>query len=266
MASKHLSDLLQEETEKVTKIEDAAAIDVKATPVDNSAVEEEVTVTDTKNTDTENTDTENTNVTQVDLEATVKELKATLKQAHQNEVTFQDQISGLQSALSQQEGLALELKKELQEAKQLADLETTVQQLKQQLEQAQQKEQTLEQQVKELQTAIAAKEQLTERLKKELYQAKQDIVKLAEINSALKAQVNGSKQIHTSKQHQPQSQPQRTQPQKSAIQPAKSDLRPQNYRKSHLVRDTRPIARSPKPSGPSSEDNSDNSSQMWLLD
>lgn len=250
MARKRLSDLLQEETHKVTQIEDAAAIDVKATPVEDFAPENREQVTSSKTT-------KRTSVTKADLEATVKELKQTLEQAYQNEASFQDRISDLQSELSKQEGLASELEKELKEAKKLADLEVTVQELKQQLEQAQQNEKNLEQRVNDLQITIAAKEELTERLKLELYQAKQDAVKLAEINSALKEQINGSKQ---------QQQQRRPQQQKSAIQPAKSNLRPESYRKSHLVRDTRPIPRSPKPSGPSSEDSSDSSSQMWLLD
>lgn len=259
MARKRLSDLLQEETQKVTQIEDAAAIDIKATPVDDSAVEEKEKGSDAKTT--KKTSLPKTSLTKADLEATVKELKATLEQVHQNEATFEHKISDLQSALSQQEGLASELKKELNEARKIADLEVTVQELKQKLEKAQQNEAILEQQVKDLQTAIAAKDELTERLKKELYQAKQDAVKLAEINSALKEQMNTSKQVNPSHQYkQPQKQ------QKSAIQPAKSNLRPASYRKSHLVRDTRPVARSPKPSAPSSEESSDNSSQMWLLD
>lgn len=247
MARKRLSDLLQEETQKVTQIEDAAAIDVKATPVEDFAPENREQVTSSKTT-------KRTSVTKADLEATVKQLKQTLEQAYQNEASFQDRISDLQSELSKQEGLASELEKELKEAKKLADLEVTVQELKQQLEQAQHNETNLEQRVHDLQATIAAKEELTERLKLELYQAKQDAVKLAEINSALTEQINNSKQ------HKPQ------QKQKSAIQPAKSNLRPDSYRKSHLVRDTRPIPRSPKPSGPSSEDSSDSSSQMWLLD
>ena len=250
MARKRLSDLLEEETKKVTQIEDAAAIDVKATPVEHSSVEENEKATDPRST-------KRTNVTKADLEATVKELKETLEQAHQNEATFEHQISDLQSALSKQEGLASELKKELHEAKKLADLEVTVQELQEKLEQAQHNEETLKQRVNDLQTAIAAKEELTERLKKELYQAKQDAVKLAEINSALTEQINGSKQ----KQQQQQQQKQ-----KSAIQPAKSNLRPASYRKSHIITEKRPIARSPKPSGPSSQDSSDSSSQMWLLD
>lgn len=260
MARKRLSDLLQEETKKVTQIEDASAIDVKATPVDNSVVEDKGKATNAQTT-------KKTNVNKVDLEATVKELKATLEQAHQNEATFQEQISDLRSALSDQEGLASELKKELKEAKKLTDLEVTAQELKQELEQAHRNETTLEQRVNDLQSVIAAKEELTEQLKKELYQAKQDAVKLAEINSALTEQINASKQTNTSRQQTQQKQQKQQQTQKSAIQPAKSaDLRPQNYRKSHLVRDTRPISRSPKPSNASSEDSSDSSSQMWLLD
>ena len=250
MARKRLSDLLQEETKKVTQIEDASAIDVKATPVEHSSVENNAKATDSKTTK------RTTNVTKADLEATIKELTDILKQAHQKEATFQEQIGDLQSALSKQEGLTSELEKELEETKKLADLEVTVQELQQKLEQAQQNETTLEQRVNDLQTAIAAKDELTERLKKELYQAKQDAVKLAEINSALTEEINNSKQ------HKQQYKQQ----QKSAIQPAQSNLRPESYRKSHLVRDTRPISRSPKPSGPSSEDSSDSSSQMWLLD
>ena len=253
MARKRLSDLLEEETKKVTQIEDAAAIDVKATPVEHSSVEENEKATDSRST-------KRTNVTKADLEATVKELKETLEQAHQNEATFEHKISDLQSALSKQEGLASELEKELHEAKKLADLEVTVQELQEKLEQAQHNEETLKLRVNDLQTAIAAKGELTERLKKELYQAKQDAVKLAEINSALTEQINGSKQqqLNNSKQQQKQ---------KSAIQPAKSNLRPASYRKSHIVTDKRPITRSPKPSGPSSsEDSSNSSSEMWLLD
>ncbi|MDJ0775867.1 MAG: hypothetical protein QNJ49_21000 [Mastigocoleus sp. MO_167.B18] len=276
MARKRLSDLLQEETKKVTQIEDAAAIDVKATPVDASAVEEEKKVntsvsssksTNSKSTNSKNShseNTKNTNTNQADLEATIKELKATLEQAHENEATFEHKINDLESALSQQEGLASELKQELQATKKSADLEVTVQELQQKLEQAQHNEQLLEQRVNDLRTAIAAKDELMDRLKKDLQQAKQDAVKLAEINSALKEQINPPKQSKTYQQPKPQ---QTQQTQKSAIQPSRSaDLRPQHYRKSHLVRDTRPITRSPKPSGPSSEDSSDNSSQMWLLD
>lgn len=271
MARKRLSDLLQEETKKVTQIEDAAAIDVKATPVDASAVEEEkkvnTSVSSSKSTNSKNShskNTKNTNTNQADLEATIKELKATLEQAHENEATFEHKINDLESALSQQEGLASELKQELQATKKSADLEVTVQELQQKLEQAQHNEQLLEQRVNDLRTAIAAKDELMDRLKKDLQQAKQDAVKLAEINSALKEQLNPPKQSKTYQQPKPQPT---QQTQKSAIQPSRpADLRPQHYRKSHLVRDTRPVTRSPKPSGPSSEDSSDNSSQMWLLD
>lgn len=122
MAKKSISDLLQEEAQKLTPTVEESAIEVEAVEIaeqETSADDETATLTPEPNS------TRRTNPTKADLEVTIKELKETLEQSHKKEKKFQQKITDLQSTLSEQQAVAERLTKELNEAKntvlQLAD-------------------------------------------------------------------------------------------------------------------------------------------------
>jgi hypothetical protein len=112
-----LSDLIQEEAQKLTPTEDESTIEVKAEKV----VEENTSAADISSTETpESTSTRRTNPTKADLEVIIKELKETLEQSQKKEKTFQKKIADLQAALSEQQVSAERLTKELHETKKTA--------------------------------------------------------------------------------------------------------------------------------------------------
>ncbi|MBH8564775.1 hypothetical protein I8748_21755 [Nostoc sp. CENA67] len=116
MVKKRLSDLLQEEAQKLTPTEESA-IEVDAVEIaeqDTSVAEESATSAPELNS------TRRTNPTKADLEVMLKELKETLEQSQKNEKTLQEKITDLQSALSEQQAAAERLTKELNEAKNTA--------------------------------------------------------------------------------------------------------------------------------------------------
>ncbi len=141
MARKNLSDLLKEE---VKKTGDESTIDVPASEVKNM------------NKQTKNAP--------VDLEATVKELQATLEKTRKNEETLQEQASGFQSTIAEQEKLFKQLQKEVDEAKKLGNLQDTVEELKQELTAARKNEKSLEKLVGELQLTLQEKDEQIEKL------------------------------------------------------------------------------------------------------
>ncbi|MBH8552306.1 hypothetical protein I8751_07950 [Nostocaceae cyanobacterium CENA357] len=112
-----LSDLIQEEAQKLTPTEDESTIEVQAEKV----VEENTLAADTSSTETpEPTSARRTNPTKADLEVIIKELKETLEQSQKKEKTFQKKLADLQAALSEQQASAERLTKELNETKKTA--------------------------------------------------------------------------------------------------------------------------------------------------
>lgn len=108
----NLSDLIQEEAQKFTPSAGEDAIEVTAQPV----AEETAAIPETSPTPEDNGDKRST----TDLEATIKELQASLKKSAQQEKTLQQKIDELQAALSEQKSLVKKLTKELEETKKTA--------------------------------------------------------------------------------------------------------------------------------------------------
>ncbi|CEJ42189.1 hypothetical protein [Umezakia ovalisporum] len=108
------------------------------------------------------------------------------------------------------------------------DLETTVQELKQTLEKSQNKEKVLHQQIVDLQSALDEKQLLIERLTKELHEAKQTALHLAEANSKLLEESNSPVQVKSKNSPNPAKE------EKSAIK-VKEKYSPVNYRKSRRI-------------------------------
>ncbi len=112
-----ISDLIQEEAQKLTSTEDESAIEVKAEKVVEE--DEDTSAADTSQTP-ESTSTRRTNPTKADLEVIIKELKETLEQSQKKEKTFQKKIADLQATLSEQQKSAERMTKELNETKKTA--------------------------------------------------------------------------------------------------------------------------------------------------
>ena len=102
------------------------------------------------------------------------------------------------------------------------------------MEQLHQHEASLDQQIVDLQSALSEQKELVERLKKELYEAKQAAVYLAETNSKL------TEEIHTSKKE------------------TKKTQQIVTYRKSYQEPEYLPQTQP--------GESEDTSAQMWLLD
>jgi chromosome segregation ATPase len=126
MVKRRLTELIQDEVEKISTPAQDSVIDVTATAVGVSEEKEEIQDIKAKkspeNTEIrENIEEKNnskpTHLTQVDLESTVKELNESLRKAHENEINLQQEIDKLKSTLSEQEAKSNNLAKELQEAK-----------------------------------------------------------------------------------------------------------------------------------------------------
>ncbi|AHJ31314.1 hypothetical protein PN465_05970 [Nodularia spumigena CS-584] len=108
------------------------------------------------------------------------------------------------------------------------NLETTVQELKENLEESQDKQKAFQKQIVDLQSVLYEKQVLIERLTKELHEAKQDALHLAEANSQL---IEESKSRIPVKENKPVI-PEK--PNTSAIQ-VKEKYNPVGYKKSHQV-------------------------------
>ncbi|MBE9038509.1 hypothetical protein [aff. Roholtiella sp. LEGE 12411] len=159
-----------------------------------------------------------------------------------------------------------------------ADLETAVKELTETLEKNHKKEAELQQQVVDLQSKLSEQQTSTERLTKELHEAKKTALQLAEANSQLIEETNASKQAEKAK-----SQPiketsalktaEKAKPQPieetSALKPVKENYNPLNYKKSH--RSSEKLAQY-QPDNQHQPDNQPNESadasnnEMWLLD
>lgn len=117
MVKKRLSDLIQEEAQKLTPNENESVIEVTAQEVteqDTSAAAASPTQTP------EPTAAKRTIPTKADLEIIIKELKETLEKKQDKEKSLQQQIADLQSSVSEQKASTEKLTKELQEAKKAA--------------------------------------------------------------------------------------------------------------------------------------------------
>lgn len=170
MIKKHRAELVQEEGEKLTPMENQSVIEVKAEKL-----------------------TEETIVTTEEL-----------RQPKPKQTPEQDNITSKN------------------------DLEITIQQLKQTLEEYHNKEKILHQQIVDLQSALYEKQVLTEKLTKELHEAKQTALQLAEANSKLIAESNSTVQVKQKNSPTPAKE------EKSAIQ-VKEKYSPVNYRKSRRI-------------------------------
>lgn len=187
MARKRLSDLLQEESQKISSPENESVIEVTAEEV----VEVVSSTTEESSAEAnEQTTSKRTHQTKADLEAAIKQLQEDLEQAQK---------------------------------------------------QARHNEDKLRNQISELQAALSGKEALAERLTKELSDAKQAALQLAEANSKFMEEINTLKQVK-----------------EKEIVKQKESIKPITYRKSYRSPEILP------PNQP--EEKVDNSSQMWLLD
>jgi chromosome segregation ATPase len=107
MMQESISDL-QQEAQKFSPLEGTPTIEITATTVNANSEQSLVPLespVDKKS---------------LQLEATVKELREALDKARQNEVSFQEKIIDLQSALLKQKELSEHLKSEVEEAKNAA--------------------------------------------------------------------------------------------------------------------------------------------------
>ncbi|KZL51387.1 MULTISPECIES: hypothetical protein [Cyanophyceae] len=108
------------------------------------------------------------------------------------------------------------------------NLESTIKELNQNLEESQDKQKAFQKQIVDLQSVLYEKQVLIERLTKELHAAKQDALHLAEANSQL---IEESKSRIPVKENKP-AIPEK--PKNSAIQ-VKEKYNPVGYKKSHQV-------------------------------
>ncbi|PAX59576.1 hypothetical protein [Brunnivagina elsteri] len=132
MVKRRITELIQNEVQKVPTSAQNSVIDVTATAV--VASEEEQDIQDIKAT----TEAESTEIiedieknegknnsklnhpTKLDLEATIKQLNESLGKTRQNEINLLEEIDTLKSTLSEQQFKSNGLAKELQEAKKAA--------------------------------------------------------------------------------------------------------------------------------------------------
>ncbi len=161
----NLSDLIQEEAQKFTPSAGEDAIEVTA-----QTVTEETAVTPEEPPTPEENGAKRS--TKADLEATIKELQASLKKSEQQEKTLQQTIEELQAALSEQKSSVNKLTKELEETKKTA------------LQLAQANSQLIEEhkslalaQEKEQQAKLQQEKQQQEKLQQEQLQKQKDIYK-----------------------------------------------------------------------------------------
>ncbi len=141
-----------------------------------------------------------------------------------------------------------------------AELEATVKELTQTVEEVRQKEATLEQQIDDLQSALSEQKELALRLKKELKEAKQAAVYLAEANSKLTEDINTleqEKNINTLAQEKNINTLEQEK-NINTLKPEPTIPRQTNYKKSYQKLENLPQK---QPQG-----SIDASPQTWLLD
>ncbi len=107
MPKKNLSNLIQEEAQKFTPLQGEPIIEIAA----ESVLEVKTPINDIP---------DSTHNTQLELEASVKELQQIVFTLKQQESTLKQQISDLQIVVSEKEALAERLTKEVYETKQTA--------------------------------------------------------------------------------------------------------------------------------------------------
>ncbi|MBD2356448.1 hypothetical protein H6G41_17755 [Tolypothrix sp. FACHB-123] len=142
-----------------------------------------------------------------------------------------------------------------------ADLEATIKELKESLEQSQQQEASLQKQVADLQSSVSEQKTVVKRLTKELDEAKKAALHLAESNSQLIEEIKSLKQekenIAASNSQLTEEITALTKP-KETYKPVKHTYNQDHYRKSYRTSEhlatTQP------------DESEDTSSQMWLLD
>jgi chromosome segregation ATPase len=158
---KRVADVLQEEAHKISSPEVESIIDVAA---------EEVTDETTPTTEESAAKNKRTNPTKADLETTINQLQTSLEETHQNEANLRQQLSNLQSSLSEKN--------------------TLIKQLQASVAETQQNQKNLQSRISELQSVLSEKDKLVERLTTELDEAKQAAVQLAQANSQLTEEIN----------------------------------------------------------------------------
>lgn len=110
MVKKRLEDLVREEAQKSLKSDEAAT--------DEQTIELEATVVPETDTDQSLSGAKRA-ATKADLETTLKQLKAALQAAEEDNRSWQEQTATLQSDLQEQKTLVEKLQVELNQAKQL---------------------------------------------------------------------------------------------------------------------------------------------------
>lgn len=110
----------------------------------------------------------------------------------------------------------------------IKNLEIQVAELKQNLEESQEKENKLHQQIVDLQSALYEKQVVIEKLTKELHEAKKAALNLAEVNSKLIEESKARTQVKEQKSAV-------TKPEKPAAIQVKEPYNPVGYRKSYRV-------------------------------
>ncbi|QDL11566.1 hypothetical protein DP113_30140 [Brasilonema octagenarum UFV-E1] len=239
MTKKRLSDLLQEEAQKLSPSEGETTIDVDAVADDNSSTSSD---SDTENEEetqqaAETTTSKRTTPTKAELEATVKELKEALEKAQKKETSLVKQLKNTLEKTQQNQASVVNELKETMEKTQKKEA-SVVKQLKETLEKAQEKEASLQQQITDLELDVSKHKILAASLKTELDDAKKAAIQLAEANSQLTETIT------------------------TLQQPKQNALVPKTYKKSYPLAQRLPEGR------PITKDNDsdDNSSPMWLLD
>ena len=112
MVRKRLEDLVREEAQKYLKPENEAA-------TAEQTIELEATVVPETDNDQSLSGAKRATPTKADLETTLKELKAALQAAEEDNSSWQQQTATLQSDLQEQKTLVEKLQVELNQAKQL---------------------------------------------------------------------------------------------------------------------------------------------------
>lgn len=115
MVKKHLSDLVQEEPQKLIPLENQSVIEVKAEKVTE---ENSLTIDKLPTQTPQATAVKETMSSNHHLEATIQELKKSLAQSQDKEKILQQQIVDLQSALYEKQVLTEKLTTDLHAAKQ----------------------------------------------------------------------------------------------------------------------------------------------------
>ncbi|MBP5976929.1 hypothetical protein HW132_30455 [Brasilonema sp. CT11] len=239
MTKKRLSDLLQEEAQKLSPSDGETTIDVDAVSDDNSSTSSDSDTGNEEETQqaAETTTSKRTTPTKAELEATVKELKEALEKAQKKETSLVKQLKNTLEKTQQKEASVVNELKETMEKAQKKEA-SVVKQLKETIEKAQEKEASLQEQIADLELDVSKYKILAASLKTELDDAKKAAIQLAEANSQLTETIS------------------------TLQQPKQSTLVAKTYKKSYPLAQRLPEGR------PITKDNDsdDNSSPMWLLD